>query len=133
MIVAQLDRLKAQLLTSGLSQKNQPLFQVINQLIDAVRQGFTETDNAISGGSGGGGGGGLANLHYLTHQNDFASLPFSRELLAGTGISFDDSIISQRTVNVTVVSPEWSVLTNGDLILPELVFAGGDVIMTHTP
>jgi hypothetical protein len=27
---------------------------------------------------------------------------------------------------------EWSVLTNGDPTTPELVFASGDVIMTHT-
>lgn len=46
-----LDRLKAQLLTSGLSQQNQALFQVINQLIDAVR-GATVTANAGGGGTG---------------------------------------------------------------------------------
>lgn len=29
--------------------------------------------------------------------------------------------------------PVWSVLTDGDLTQPELIFALGDVIMTHTP
>lgn len=33
-----IDRLKSQLLTSGLSLKDQPLFQIINQLIDSQRQ-----------------------------------------------------------------------------------------------
>lgn len=33
-----LDRLKSQLMTSGLQQKDQPLFQVISSLIDALRQ-----------------------------------------------------------------------------------------------
>lgn len=28
---------------------------------------------------------------------------------------------------------EWSVLTNGDATTPELIFAGGDVIMTFVP
>lgn len=55
--VPSLDRLKAQLLTSGLSQKDQPLFQVINQLIDTMRQGFNQLQlsitNSIPSGSGG--------------------------------------------------------------------------------
>jgi len=57
-IIPQLDRLKSQLLTSGLQDRNQALFQVINQLIDAVRQGVnTLNDNitTISSSSGGGG------------------------------------------------------------------------------
>jgi hypothetical protein len=59
-IIPQLDRLKAQLLTSGLSQRNNALFQVINQLIDALRQGINELEGQItiintpSPGSGGG-------------------------------------------------------------------------------
>lgn len=28
--------------------------------------------------------------------------------------------------------PQWSVLTNGDLVDPELIFAGGDVVMLET-
>jgi hypothetical protein len=49
-------RLKSQLLTSSLSQKNQSLFQVIDQLIDYIKQGndiananFGTISNAISG------------------------------------------------------------------------------------
>ena len=59
-IIPQLDRLKAQLLTSGLSQRNSALFQVINQLIDALRQGINELEGQITiintpaPGSGGG-------------------------------------------------------------------------------
>lgn len=43
-----LDRLKAQLLTSDLSQKNPALFQVINQLIDSVRLGLNQLQTAIT-------------------------------------------------------------------------------------
>jgi hypothetical protein len=60
-IIPQLDRLQAQLLTSGLSQKNNALFQVIDQLIKALRQGINEVESqviAITPPSGGGGGGG---------------------------------------------------------------------------
>lgn len=56
--ISALDRLKAQLLTSGIQEKNQPLFQVINQLIDYLRQSITELEKAIAGGVGSGGGGG---------------------------------------------------------------------------
>src|SRR5215203_2984798 len=47
MIIPQLDRLHSQLLTSGLSQKNNPLFQVIDQLIKAIRQGVDELQGEI--------------------------------------------------------------------------------------
>ncbi len=132
MLIPQLDRLKAQLLTSGLSQKNQPLYQIIRDLINAIRQSVDEIAEA-AGIPGGGGGSTLFDKNYITWTNELASLPNSRNLLAGTGITFDDSVVGQRTVNVSIVEKEWSVLTNGDTTMPELVFAGGDVIMTHIP
>lgn len=46
-IIPQLDRLQAQLLTSGLSQKNPALFQVIDQLIKALRQGINEVESQV--------------------------------------------------------------------------------------
>lgn len=52
-----IQRLKSQLLTSGLSQKDMPLFQVIDQLIDSLKAVGDEVVS-ISGGGGGGGGGG---------------------------------------------------------------------------
>lgn len=39
-----IDRLKSQLLTSGIQEKNQALFQVINQLIDFTRQTVLELE-----------------------------------------------------------------------------------------
>jgi hypothetical protein len=46
-IIPQLDRLQAQLLTSGLSQKNSSLYQVIDQLIKLLRQGMNEVEGQI--------------------------------------------------------------------------------------
>lgn len=175
-LVPRLEKLISTLQQTGLQQSNQPLYQVIYNLIKAIIQSNNAAAAAISGGSG---GGGLANQHYLTHQNDLAQLPQSRELLAGTNVNFDDSVFGERTIDVTVSSltevfltgadevatlpnsrellagtgitfddsianertisapsvggSEWSVLTNGDVTNPELVFAGGDVIMLHTP
>lgn len=46
-------RLKSQLLTSGVRQRDQALFQVIDQLIDAVSQSVTDASAPSSGGGGG--------------------------------------------------------------------------------
>lgn len=125
-----LSRLQSVLLTSGLQQSNPALYQVITQLIQAVIQGLAETNETISGG----GSGSLSNQHYLTHSNDLVALPQSRQLLAGTGISFDDSVFGERTVNNDVPDRTWSVLTNGDPDNPEPIYdSNGDVIMTHSP
>lgn len=43
-----LDRLKSQLLTSGLQERNNALFQVINQLIDNLRQNIDTTQAQIT-------------------------------------------------------------------------------------
>lgn len=118
-----LDRLQSQLLTSGLQNKNPPLYQVINQIIASLR----EIEQSITGS--GGGSTGLANLDFITSQNDVSVLPNSRQLLGGNFVN-----INLSTVNAAIVNgSEWSVLTNGDPVSPELIFAGGDVIMTHTP
>lgn len=47
MLVQGLDRLQAQLLTSGLSQKNQPLYQVIHDLIRIIRTGFDDIEGQV--------------------------------------------------------------------------------------
>lgn len=82
-----IDRLKAQLLTSGLSQKDQPLFQIINTLIDAVRQAFGEI--ATVTGSSSGGGGGIAGQSFVTTNDDTGTLPNSFQIMAGNGIQFN--------------------------------------------
>lgn len=45
--IASLDRLKSQLLTSGIQEKNQALYQIINQLIDFLRQSIDFADESI--------------------------------------------------------------------------------------
>jgi hypothetical protein len=98
--VQSLDRLKAQLLTSGIQEKNQALYQVINLLIDTVRQGFSETNAAVFTPSGGGIPGGIINQSFYTQNNDTGVLPNSRQLVAGINIEFTASgiqvLIDQR-------------------------------------
>lgn len=52
-----LSRLKVTLLKSGLQQKDQPLYQVIDTLIDFLRKSFDTLEGQIASGSSGSGGG----------------------------------------------------------------------------
>jgi hypothetical protein len=56
------DRLKSQLITSGLQQKDPALFQIINTLIDFVRQGYATTTEIVGASSGGGSGSAINSL-----------------------------------------------------------------------
>lgn len=94
-----IDRLKAQLLTSGVSQQNQALFQVINLLIDATRQALENAQTITNTTSG---GGGLAGQTFVTISNDQATLPNSRRIVAGNGVSFN--IDGQRLI-ISVAIP----------------------------
>lgn len=132
-IIKRLSKLKSTLLTSGLQKDNQPLYQVINQLIEAVIDSAVDVV-VITGGSGGGGP--ISNKTYLTVGSELGSLPNSSQLVAGTNISFDTSVFGQLRIDASGgggSGSEWSVLTNGDPVNPELIFADGDVIMTHIP
>lgn len=131
MIAPNFARLKAQLQTSDLAKSNITLFQIINQLIDAMTQFqgvTTEVTNVISGSVGA-----ASELDYITFSDESIDLPNSRQLLAGLGVTFDDSVANQRTINTSGGGAEWDVLTDGDLIEPELIYAGGHVIMGHIP
>lgn len=81
-----IDRLKSQLLTSGLSQKDSALFQIINGLIDELRNALIVT-NSIS--NPGGGGSGLGSQTFLTQGNETGTLPNSLQLASGIGIQFN--------------------------------------------
>lgn len=83
--VKSLDRLKFQLLVSGIQQSNQPLYQVIVQLINTLRQVVDETNTEISGG----GSGSVSGGSYVTIEDEQATLPNSKQISAGNGISFN--------------------------------------------
>jgi hypothetical protein len=130
MIQPDLSRLKAQLAASGLAQQNATLFQVINSLIDALKQSQvagTEVTNIISGSVGA-----VASLSYLTESDETADLINSRQLIAGAGMIFDISIPGQLTL-ISLAGVTWDILTDGDLVEPELVFVDGNAIMVHIP
>lgn len=93
-----LSRLKQQLQITGLAQKNNSLFQVLNQLVTGLQDVIDDVSNLDTGG---GSGTDISNQDFLTSADDSATLPNSRELLAGTGVAFDDSTPNQRTLSVT--------------------------------
>jgi hypothetical protein len=95
-----LDRLKSQLLTSGLQQENYALFQVISQLIDYLRGNINATQAALTGGGGGGGGGGILGATYLT-KNLEPGLPNSKQEIAGAGIQFNDAL-GRRIISTAI-------------------------------
>lgn len=130
-----LDRLLSILNTSGLQMKDQPLYQVIKQLIEAVRQ-FQSITNASITGSGNIVTG-LENADFLTHADDSVLLPNSRQLIAGTNVSFDDTIVNQRVINATSSgsSNDYVVMSDGVIPIPAPVDDGfGNFIyIMYTP
>jgi hypothetical protein len=125
-------RIQSKLLNTGLQNKDNPLYQVIFEIINALSR--INADAGGIGPGGGSGGGGLRNQPYVVYS-PAGLLSNSRVAIAGTDISLDLSVPGQIIINniQVPVDREWSVLTNGDSVNPELIFAGGDVIMLHTP
>lgn len=105
-----LDRLQSQLLLSGLQQKDQPLFQVITQLIAAIKALEAEIIANIGSSVAV-----VSDLEFLTSADNSAQLPNSRELLAGDGINFDDVTPNERTISVE---------------LPQVILTGADETAT---
>lgn len=94
-----LDRLQTWLNQANLQQTNPPLYQFLQQLTLATRELQTETNAAIAEASGSITD--VSDLDFLTHSDELVALPNSRQLIAGTNVSFDDTIVGERTINVT--------------------------------
>lgn len=97
MATTPLDRLKSQLLISGVQQENNALYQVIVQLIDYLRNNINTVDNLLGSPTGIPGAppvippGGLLGVTYLTKNPETGLLPNSKQLIAGSGIQFNDA------------------------------------------
>jgi hypothetical protein len=99
MALPDISRLLAILNTSGISSKQNPLYQTLFELIKAVQQSNKEFADKL-GISSSGNSSTLDNKTYLTVNNELVSLPNSRKLLAGSNVSFDDSVGGERTIDV---------------------------------
>ncbi len=72
---------------------------------------------------------------FLTVNDETDDFVNSRQLLAGTGITFDDTIAGERTINSSGGTGNYydSPLSDGDLIQAELIFGNGDPIICQVP
>lgn len=123
MALKNLTSLKTLLHSTGLQQKDPRLFQLLDQLIGGLSdtEGVATTVITSSG---------VKNARYLTSADDSALLPNSRQLLAGVGIAFDDSIFGERTISQ---SGYWTLLTDGNVDETDFIFANGDPISVFVP
>ncbi len=122
--------LKSVLQSTGLQQRDNGLFQVINQLIGLLSQ-LQSTNNADIASAAASGA--SPSLDYLTWTDESIGLVNSRQLMAGTGVTFDDTVAHKRTINVPSTAYYYAPLTDGDLVETDLIFASGDCIMVQIP
>lgn len=108
-IIQKLAKLQSVLLTSGLQQKDQPLYQVINQLIKAISEALESVLGVADTGAGGIVI--LGNGTFLTVDNELATLPNSSQLVAGDHVSFDTSVFGQLRIDILL-----DFITNATLL-----------------
>lgn len=129
---ANLQRLITTLNTSGLQQSNQPLYQVIKQLINFVLT-FEQSTTTVTTSTGSSAAA-LYTKTYLTSTDETGTLPNSRELLAGTNVTFDDTVSGERTINVDAAANDYVVMSDGGGTPQPLNDGAGHFIYTaYTP
>lgn len=81
---------------------NAPLWIFLNRLVvmlvdlgKALATSIAATENTTNA---------FSLRSYLTTENETPYLPFSRQLLPGTNVTFDDAVEGERTVNVLIPS-----------------------------
>jgi hypothetical protein len=130
-----LDKLLTWLNQSTLQTNNPPLYQLLKTLVAAIRE-FQAEQTAINESTSGGIST-LSDLDLLTHTDESASLPYSRQLIAGTNVSFDDSVINERTINSTGgggSSDDYVVMSDGAIPPSPMDDGNGNFIyVTYTP
>lgn len=70
---------------------------------------------------------------FLTIEDETATFPNSRELLAGPGITFDDSVAGERTISTGLGNHYDCPLSDGDLVEANLIYAAGECIIVQVP
>lgn len=137
--------LQTTLANAQISVKQNALYQTINQLIERLKkfqgltvEGIEEVNNSVN----------ETNVtvnefitntedaSFLTVDDEILNFPSSIRLLAGTNITFDDSVAGARTINASgsaAPSGYWTLLSDGDTVEAELIFANGEAIALFVP
>jgi len=110
------------LLNTGVQQDDPRMYQFLNSLIN----GLIQFNSLINVPSTPGGGGSVGPAGPKGDKGD-------NGIPGQDGFDGEDQFYLLTSQSSSSSSEEWSVLTNGDVINPELIYAGGDVIMLHTP
>lgn len=100
-----------------------PLYQVVQEIIERLSTFQFDGIVSASSGSGGGPGGGGASeaATYLTRDVETSALPNSLQFLARYGLKFDDSVANKRTIDLDL---EYL----GDFVAGPL-YSDGDVVV----
>jgi Leucine-rich repeat (LRR) protein len=111
--------------------KDNPLYQTIFLLLQRITTSrnnivkqIEDADELV---------GNLQTASYLTVNNESATLINSRRLLAGVGITFDDTVVNQRTISSNAGSGYWTPLTDGNVDETNLIFVNGESIAVFVP
>jgi hypothetical protein len=123
-----LNRLRTQLLSSGLQKRDNPVFQVINQLLSAVKQlqsSFLADLSSISSSS--------STVVIGSSNNQVTGFPGMLIGEAGEGES-DIMIMTVGTSGTTTsTNGYWTLLTDGNVDETDFIFANGDPISMFIP
>jgi hypothetical protein len=126
------EALKAILNVSDTQTKNNPLYQTLIELLERITRFKSmvniNIDDIINGDVV------LTLDHdFLTHTDESVDLPNSRQLLAGDGIVFDDTIDNERTISSA--GGDHVLLSDGTTPIPFPVHDGfGNFIyVAYTP
>jgi hypothetical protein len=133
--VPDFERLYAKLNNTKLQTTNTSLWELIRELIGQLVQfakSIASQSNASTSALEG-----FRLRTYITVNNEAAYFPFSRQLLPGTNITFDDTVDNVRVINATGGgggSTHYdSPLSDGDPIAADLIFAAGECIIVQVP
>ncbi len=95
------------------------------------------SNTLIAGAGGGGGGGGGGGVIAVTATPPLSSsggiAPNISVILPNDPTKYLDGDGNFTVPTGTVASGYWTILTNGNLVTPEIIFAGGDVISFFVP
>lgn len=132
--VPDFERLYAKLNNTKLQTTNPPAWELVKELIRLLVQFAKAVTGTVNGQTTVLEGFRLRT--YLTTANEASFFPNSRQLLAGSGITFDDTISNVRTINATGGgggSHYDCPLSDGDLVAADLIYAAGECIIVQVP